>query len=314
MGRTEFQSKWINEFPWVSRACDRYKAFCNICNKEFKIDGSGRQQVLSHQRCHSIKDGGKNKRISSSSGKGQMVFSPTGLLKKVNVQLSIDDQVCRAETYRALKVVASNYSFASTNDDAELFKLMFENNPVAEKYAMAETKVKYVVQFGIAPYCKEMIVSDLKGCPFTFKFDETTNRMVKKQYDGYFQYWSPKEDCVLNVYGGSIFIGHCDSNNLVEHFHELLRALEVEPKYLLHLGMDGPNVNLSFQEKLLADLAVEEGKTFLKLGTCSLHPAHTAFRKGIKKLTVDLDSFFVDIHFFSSCQAPDERIMHHCTH
>ena len=44
-------------------------------------------------------------------------------------------------------------------------------------------------------------------------------------------------------------------------------------------------------------------KTFLNLGTCSLHPAHTAFCKGMKQLSVDLDAFFIGI-------VPEEKIMH----
>ena len=217
--------------------------------------------------------------------------------------LSLDDQVATAEIYQALQVVAANHSFASTNSDSERFKLMFPNSPVASRYSMAETKVKYIIQFGIADYCKEELV-----CDITFKFDETTNRMVKKQHDGYFQYWSPKEDKVVNVYAGSVFIGHCDSDDLVTHCNELLINLNVDSQYLLHLGMDGPNVNLAFQKKLLTELGQLNGKTFLNLGACSLHPAHTAFRKGIKQLSVDLDAFFIDIHFFKNCQVPEEKI------
>ena len=60
--------------------------------------------------------------------------------------------------------------------------------------------------------------------------------------------------------------------------------------------MDGPHVNKCFQEKLL-DLE-KELDTFFKLETCSLHPVHTAFRKRIKELSLVLDKFFNDIHFF----------------
>ena len=62
--------------------------------------------------------------------------------------------------------------------------------------------------------------------------------------------------------------------------------------------MDGPHVNKCFQEKLLGDLEKELDTSFLKLGTCSLHPVHTAFRRGIQRLSFDLDQFFNDIHFF----------------
>ena len=46
--------------------------------------------------------------------------------------------------------------------------------------------------------------------PFTFKFDETTTSQIKKQYDGYIQYWYRKHGKVLSAYVGSLFLGHCD--------------------------------------------------------------------------------------------------------
>ena len=46
--------------------------------------------------------------------------------------------------------------------------------------------------------------------------------------------------------------------------------------------------------------------SFLNFGTCSLHPVHTAFKKGIKKLDFDMDEFFHDIHFFKHSSARRE--------
>ena len=62
---------------------------------------------------------------------------------------------------------------------------MFPDSEIAKKYEQGDTKIKYNIQFGIAPYLKEKLIYDVKNKPFTFKFDETTTRQVKKQYDGY---------------------------------------------------------------------------------------------------------------------------------
>ena len=45
-------------------------------------------------------------------------------------------------------------------------------------------------------------------------------------------------------------------------------------------------------------LEEDMGAAFLKLGTCSLRPVHTAFRKGITKIPFDYDKFFYELHFF----------------
>ena len=44
-------------------------------------------------------------------------------------------------------------------------------------------------------------------------------------------------------------------------------------------------------------LEEDMGAAFLKLGTCSLRPVHTAFRKGITKIPFDYDKFFMNYTF-----------------
>ena len=46
---------------------------------------------------------------------------------------------------------------------------------------------------------------------------------------------------------GSLFVGHCKSEQLVEHYEEFAKDMGWDSSYLLHLGMDGPNVNLILQ-------------------------------------------------------------------
>ena len=53
-----------------------------------------------------------------------------------------------------------------------------------------------------------------------------------------------------NSFCGASFIWYCTSGDLVDHFKQFVEDNELGPNYLLHLSMDGPNVNLAFQEKL----------------------------------------------------------------
>ena len=116
------------------------------------------------------------------------------------------------------------------------------------------------------------------------------------------------------------FVGHCTVVDLLENYEEFVKQLDIDFMFLLHFGMDGPNVKLSFEEKLTQKLS-EVDTSFLKLGSCSLYPVHSAFQKGFKQLfqgqvpsatpnsegsgelpkkkgTFDLDNFFTDIHSF----------------
>ena len=93
------------------------------------------------------------------------------------------EKVCRAEIYQALQVAHSNYCFTSTQENSKRFKLMFSYCPITYSYVQADAKVKYNLQFGIAPYCKEQLRDYVKRRPFTFKFDESSNKLFDKQYN-----------------------------------------------------------------------------------------------------------------------------------
>lgn len=66
-------------------------------------------------------------------------------------------------------------------DLSGIFRRMFPDSKIAAAYGMSDTKVKYVIQFGIGPFILKQLIKDLKDTPFTFMFDETTSSQVKKQ-------------------------------------------------------------------------------------------------------------------------------------
>ena len=121
--------------------------------------------------------------------------------------------------------------------------------------------MKYCFQYGIAPHFTDLIVKDLANSPFTFKFDETTKPQVKKQYDA-------RAGLVLVRDFGSLFVGHCTPEDLVSHFNEFVTRMKWDPKYLLHIGMNVPNVNLSSEKRFLADF---KWKTIYILKTFQRH-------------------------------------------
>ena len=123
----------------------------------------------------------------------------------------------------------------------------------------------------------------MKNTPYSCLFAETTNSQVEKQYDGYVIYWSKSSDSIVHSYCGLLFVGHCTAVDLIEHYEEFVEQLDIDSKFLLHFGMDGPNVKLSFEDKLTQKLS-EVDTSFFKLGSCSLHPVHSAFQKGVKQL------------------------------
>ena len=74
--------------------------------------------------------------------------------------------------------VDANWSFQSANDEGK--QLMLPDSQIAKGHKLNETKMKYMIQFGIAPYFRDLIKDDLKNMLCSFKFDETTKKQVKK--------------------------------------------------------------------------------------------------------------------------------------
>ena len=138
----------------------------------------------------------------------------------------------------------------------------------------------------------------------------------KKQYDGYIQYWSPKLDLVTSAYCGSLFVGHCFSKDLLNHFASSGKDTHWELDLLLQIGMDGRNVNLKFERDLSSQIMNEYGVSFLNIGSCSLHQTHNAFRRGVLTFGFDIENFVFDVNYFfksSAAHRKDYDIMQYFT-
>ena len=90
--------------------------------------------------------------------------------------------------------------------------------------------------------------------PCNVKFNESITSQVRKQLEIYVFYWSKIYDQVVSGYGGSCFIGHCTTDDLLKHVQELLKSLNLKESFLVHVGMDGLNVSLKFEKELEAVL------------------------------------------------------------
>ena len=282
-------------YDWVTAVPnDNAKVKCLWCFKSnlFKISSGGISDCKQHAR-------GRGHRKLIKERSNQRTFNSSN--SKLSLGLCEKDKITKAETLQALKVVDSNSSFASANGDSQRFKQMFPDSEFAKKYCQEETKTKYVIQFGIAPYVKSELLQDFEGSPFSFKFDETTTSKVQKQYDGYITYISPlANNRVVTRYAGSLFVSHCTAEDLRVHFFEFMQEVQLHTDLLLGVGLDGPNVNLKFQKRLVKESEKENGNSFLPIGTCPLHIVNNSFGEGMKEIKthLDIEQFLIDLHFF----------------
>ena len=197
--KVRYRTAWESQFSWIKKDQTEGQAYCRVCKSSFRIDNSGISQVKAHSSTNSHKE--KERLLSGKTSQRVLVIPENSniiSLSQESSSLSFSDQILNAEILEALHVVDSNHSFASTNGDNDKFRRQFPDSKIAASYQQGETKTKYVIQFGIAPYVRKQMIDDFQAQPFTFKFDETTTSQIKKQYDGYVQYWSVSQRVVVN--------------------------------------------------------------------------------------------------------------------
>lgn len=94
------------------------------------------------------------------------------------------------------------------------------------------------------------MVDQVKESPaHSIQFDESLNdELQNKQLDIHVRFWSEESLKVESRYYSSLFIGHGRATDLIDHYAEATKDLH--PARTWQVGMDGPNVNLSFLKKL----------------------------------------------------------------
>ena len=202
---TAYLVGWETGRSWLT-ACRSsvVKAHCTVCRTDFKIGRMGVSAVNSHAKgpTHLAKLKRQNEEPTQSKiilgATGKVAVASSSLGKKIAAE-EIPEELyaLRAEVYETLHKVEYNASFHSAQDDAKRFQLMFPGNNVAEQYACGATKATYLLTHGVSPYLKMRMIEDCANVPFTIKFDETTTSQVKKQFDMYICYWSPRHDEVV---------------------------------------------------------------------------------------------------------------------
>ena len=235
--KTKFNNSWKDSYTWInSLKGDEYNARCSICNKTFSIHHGGVSDIKQHSKTALHL---KNEQLL----KGQRSFINNSLQLSGNSSNSLSnrDLVLQAEIIEALDAVDKNRSFASSNGDSSKYRKMFPDSQIAKNYSQQETKMKYTVQFGIAPFVKDQLITDISNKPFSFHFDESTTSQIKKQYDAYVTYFSYRTQTVVTAFCGSLFVGHCTAEDLVSHFFEFIKRCKLNPCYLLSLGPSIPS-------------------------------------------------------------------------
>lgn len=262
--------------------------------------------VNSKPRClHNMGKGALDRHMKSakhkelqpgSSSSIQSFFTRPSTASSSSLQVA-DDKVVSAEILWTLYSVQNNFAPHSCDDIMELCQGMFPDSKVAQSCKLGKTKQTYTICFGLAPYFQNILYKKISDSSFiSVSFDECFNQVLQKaQVDYFVRYFDDKKKEVVSQYLSSQFIGHSRAEDLKKSFASATKDIDLQK--VVHIGMDGPNVNKSLFKKIEKDRESGGMSELLNMGTCSLHIVHGAFQSGVVATGWGLKNTLVALHF-----------------
>ena len=193
----------MTEFEWVEKCSSARIAYCKICHYTFHFSNMGRSALTSNSKGKKHKD----KEISSKS----LPVSSFAREKSNVVSLTVSDSgqdqcssswssdvqhkkqctlptfvlnssVTEAEILWAIRTVLTHSSQRFCDGLSKLFVRMFSDSAIAKSFNLGRRKCSYFINFGIAPYLKELLLAKLKSSEFFVTFyDESINRVLQEE-------------------------------------------------------------------------------------------------------------------------------------
>ena len=245
MSSTYFDDQWLQilEFKsWLIRGDDNTTAKCRVCpipRNKIELSNMGKLALKSHA------SGKKHcERLALYSQTSRISFTPISKPQPPpSVPIQTPDNCCKistldsyvmlysvrdAEIRWTLKNVLSSFSFCSCDGLSGLFKAMFPDSAVAEKFSLQKDKCVYYLSYGITPHFRSILVDEVqKSEYYTASFDESLNSVIQMgQIDLVVNYWDDVLNWVCTWYLDSTFVGNSRSNDLLEHFLLGLQSLD----------------------------------------------------------------------------------------
>ena len=155
---------------------------------------------------------------------------------------------------------------------------MFPDSKIAEVFSMGRTKSMCLINHGLAPFFKSLLLSELnRSYIFVFLFDESLNQVTQTcEIDVYVRFWNITELKVDVRFIGSTFFGPGTHQNLLKYFHKVTK----DHSKLYQISMDGLSVNLKFYNKIVQDRQGNMVHSSIDISSCSLIIVHGSFKTG----------------------------------
>ena len=166
--------------------------------------------------------------------------------------LVIKSAVTKAEILICLKTVLSHSSFCSCENISNVPSVMFSDSDITKSFSTGKIKCAYYMNFGIAPYFKDLLLQELKSSKcIVVSYDESVNTILEEKQMDILDSFNETTELVETRYFDSTFFKRLNSTNLLQKLIESLSSLSHLNE--LQLSMDGlfyVNLDVLKQQKI----------------------------------------------------------------
>ena len=128
--------------------------------------------------------------------------------------------VDEAHVVLAMYCMKSGFSNNSVDNFGDVLKSMCQTDPASSKFQMGRIKLQYVVNHGLFPHFKQMILDEiLKSSFMSVLYDKSLNESTQKsEMDIHVRYWNDLKTRSLCCTGHLYFLVILDMITLLQHF------------------------------------------------------------------------------------------------
>lgn len=168
--------------------------------------------------------------------------------------------------------IACHSSIRSIDHLGDLLKLHGKGSPL-ENLKLHSTKCSKLILNVLSPSILQSLVEDIGNSKYSLIVDESTDVSVSKYMAYCIRYFSKSLQTIINEFLGLVIVERATANALCELTMQFLKEINLNPKNIIGLGVDGASNLCSCNHSLYTLL--REISPNLQLIKCICHSLNT---------------------------------------
>lgn len=278
----KYRENYSSEWPcFSSSSISVSHVFCNICSCDFSVAHGGRDDCRRHFESKKHKDYAKVK----SNNKSISSFF-------VNNE---DTSVMNAELLFTSFLVEHNVPLSVSDHAGNLFRAMFPDSKIAQKYGCARTKTTALVQH-MAGESKKEIVACLQQVPFSLATDGSTDSNSVKLYPLVVSFFNEAQGKISVVLLSVVETSDNTGAGIFAVCNNELSSLNISWENCIAFSSDNASTMTGETKGVIS--FVKKHHPAVVLQGCSCHLIHLAAQKASSNLSVNVEEFLVQLFYY----------------